>query len=249
MHTVHALKPGCTALKRIVAAVEGRGQLAAMVAAFLLAVLAGPANETCWAQNAAKSRQVKQHAEPPAPAPAAGDRAVRVLVVYYSRTGNTEKLAGAVAQGARRVPGVQVSLKPVDQVTKDDLEQAHGLVLGCPTYFANIPGPMKTLIDQWNWHWKVDFTDKVGGAFSTGGGQMGGKEHVVVSLLLFMINNRMVVAGPLYQDEEGDDIWGELGASAMTGPIDPGIDHRELDGALRLGQRIAQLAVKVHSGP
>jgi multimeric flavodoxin WrbA len=45
---------------------------------------------------------------------------------------------------------------------------------------------MKVIIDDWSWKMKVDFTDKVGGAFSTGGGQVGGKEHVVTSLLLFM---------------------------------------------------------------
>jgi hypothetical protein len=74
---------------------------------------------------------------------------------------------------------------------------------------------------------------------------MGGKEHVVISLLLFMINNRMIVAGPLYQDEEGQDIWAETGAGAMTGPIDPGIGRKELDSASRLGERVARLALKL----
>ena len=98
-----------------------------------------------------------------------------------------------------------------DEVTKEELQAADGLILGSPAYFANIAGAMKAVIDEWNWKMKVDFTDKVGGAFATGGGQTGGKEHVVVSLLLFMINNRMVVAGPLYQNEAGTDIWGEIG--------------------------------------
>ena len=35
-----------------------------------------------------------------------------------------------------------------------------------------------------------------------------------------MLNNRMLVAGPLYQDAEGEDTWGEPGSSAMTGPLD-----------------------------
>ena len=70
-------------------------------------------------------------------------------------------------------------------------------------------------------------------------------EHVIVSLLLFMINNRMVVAGPLYQDEAGEDIWGEPGAAAMTGPLDPGISEEELDSARGLGERLARLAKKL----
>lgn len=174
---------------------------------------------------------------------------VRVLVAYHSRRGNTEKMAQAVADGARGVPGVVVTVKRVQETTKADLQAADGLALGSPTYFAGIAGEMKVLMDDWNWKWKVDFTDKVGGAFATGGGQTGGKEQTVVSLLLFMLNNRMVVAGPLYQDESGEDIWGEIGSSAMTGPLDPGVGDGELDAGRRLGDRVARLAKKLKGRP
>ena len=130
------------------------------------------------------------------PVPSTGKEGVRVLVAYYSRTGNTEQMARGVVEGIRRVPGVTAVLKAVHEVSKADLEAADGIILGSPTYFANVPGEMKTMLDDWNWKLKVDFTDKVGGAFATGGGQVGGQEHVVVSLLLFMLHNRMVVAGP-----------------------------------------------------
>ena len=173
------------------------------------------------------------------------NQSVRVLVVYYSRTGNTERMAQAVAEGSARVSGVTTVVKKVDEVTKEDLTAAHGIVLGSPTYFANIPGKMKVAIDDWNWKMKVDFTDKVGGAFATGGGQMGGKEHVVMSLLMFMINNRMMVGGPLYSDAEDDDKWAELGAGAITGPIDRGIGPAELDSAHRIGERVARLSKKM----
>jgi NAD(P)H dehydrogenase (quinone) len=171
---------------------------------------------------------------------------IRVLIVYHSLRGTTERLAHGVADGAARVPGVVATVKKVDETTKEDLQQAHAIALGCPTYFGNIPGTMKVIIDDWNWKWKVDFTDKVGGAFATGAGQAGGKEHVITSLLLFMINNRMVVAGPLYQDEEGEDIWAEAGSAAMTGPLDPGVSEQELAGARRLGDRLAKLARKLY---
>ena len=171
-------------------------------------------------------------------------RAVHVLVAYYTRTGNTEQMARAVVEGVKRVPGAVVVLKRVEQVTQDDLAQADAIILGSPTYFANLPAAMKEAIDRWNWKWKVDLTDKVGGAFATGGGQMGGKEHVAVSLLLFLLNNRMIVAGPLFEDPEGDDKWGEIAAGAMTGPIDPGVGPAERDSARRLGERVAQVAAR-----
>ena len=169
----------------------------------------------------------------------------RILVAYYSLTGNTEKMARGVAEGIGRVAGVTAVAKKVDEVTKQELEAADGIILGSPTYYANIPGKMKVVIDDWSWKMKVDFTDKIGGAFSTGGGQVGGKEHVVTSLLLFMLSNRMVVAGPLYQNEKTGSAWGEPGSAAMTGPLDPGVSEQELDGARRLGERIASLVKKL----
>ena len=188
-----------------------------------------------------------QAAEKNVPGENSESQTVRVLVAYYSLHGNTQRFAQSVAEGAKQVPDTVVTVKKVEDVSKEDLQTADAIALGSATYFANIPGKMKVVIDDWNWKWKVDFTDKVGGAFSTGGGQTGGKEFVVVSLLLYMINNRMIVAGPLYQDAEGEDIWGEAGASAMTGPLDPGVSEKELDAARRLGHRLATLAKKLQS--
>jgi NAD(P)H dehydrogenase (quinone) len=170
---------------------------------------------------------------------------VRVLVAYDTLTGNTEKMAQGVVAGVKQVPGVVVELKPVDQVGKADLEAADGIILGCPTYFGSVPGRMKVVLDDWSWKLKVNFTDKVGGAFATGGGQAGGKEFVLVSLVMFMLNNRMVVAGPLYRNEQTGSVWGEVGAAAMTGPLDSGVSEGELDSARRLGERVAKLAVKL----
>lgn len=174
-----------------------------------------------------------------------GETKTQVLIVYHSRRGTTQQMAEAVAEGAAKVPDTKVTIRRVEEVTKQELQAADGLILGSPTYFANIAGTMKTAMDDWNWKLRVDFTNKVGGAFATGGGQTGGKEHVVVSLLLFMLNNRMVVAGPLYQDETGEDIWGEIGSTAMTGPLDPGVGDADREGARRLGQRVAEVAKRM----
>jgi NAD(P)H dehydrogenase (quinone) len=194
-----------------------------------------------------------QPAPAPAPAPAGAPAgatgeaapAVRILIAYHSRTGHTERMAQAAAEGAAGAAGTAVVVKKVAEVTREDLQAADGIILGCPTWFANIPGEMKVIIDDWNWKMKVDFTDKVGGAFATAGGQVGGQQHVVVSLLLFMIHNRMIVAGPLYENPATGSVWAETGAAAVTGPLDPGVGEGELDGARRLGERVARLAVKL----
>ena len=165
-------------------------------------------------------------------------RDVHILIAYFTLSSNTAHMAEGVAEGVKKVPGARVTCKKVEEVSKSDLEAAAGIILGCPTYYGTIPGRMKVVMDDWSWKMKVDFTDKVGGAFSTGGGQTGGKEFVVVSLLMFMLNNRMVVAGPLYRNDRTGSVWAEAGASAMTGPLDPGVGEGELEGARRLGERI-----------
>ena len=69
----------------------------------------------------------------------------------------------------------------------------------------------------------------------------------MISLLLYLLNNRMVVAGPLYEDQKTKETWGELGAAAMTGPLDAGVDAKELDAARRLGERVARLAKRLRA--
>ena len=63
----------------------------------------------------------------------------KVLIAYHSVTGNTEKMAQAVAEGANGVSGASVGLKKVGEVTADELLACDALVVGSPIYFAN-PG-------------------------------------------------------------------------------------------------------------
>lgn len=45
---------------------------------------------------------------------------MEVLVLYYSKTGNTKKLAQAIASGVEEVEGVKANLKSTQEVTKED---------------------------------------------------------------------------------------------------------------------------------
>jgi len=71
-----------------------------------------------------------------------------VLIVYHSRTGNTQKLAEAIADGARRIENVAVHLKRWDEATNDDLLQADAIFMGSPTYFSLMSAEMKKFIDD-----------------------------------------------------------------------------------------------------
>ncbi|MEZ5491261.1 MAG: NAD(P)H-dependent oxidoreductase [Gammaproteobacteria bacterium] len=167
-----------------------------------------------------------------------------VLIAYYTLTGTTQSLARIVAEGADAVDGVNVSLKPIESVTIDDLRNAEGIILGSPTYYGNMAGPMKNFIDSIGLeHGSPFLAGKIGGAFATGGGSAGGKEHVIISLLLAMINTGMMVAGPTYGD--GQNGYALPGAAA----IDPGspdeFSETENEDARRLGRRIAEIAVSL----
>ena len=72
----------------------------------------------------------------------------RILIVYHSQTGNTMKMAEAVAEGARAVEGVEVILKEAAQATLEDLLTTDGLALGTPENFGYMSGMLKDFFDR-----------------------------------------------------------------------------------------------------
>ena len=83
------------------------------------------------------------------PGDAADPAPVIVLVTYHSASGNTEKMAQAVAEGAKAVSGTSVVLKRVDEVIGDDLSSADAVIVGSPVYVGNMSGEVKTFFDNW----------------------------------------------------------------------------------------------------
>src|SRR6266511_106587 len=131
------------------------------------------------------------------PLNAADPQPVTVLVTYHSATGNTEKMAQGVAEGAKAVPGTSVVLKRVGEVAANDLSSSNAVIVGSPVYFANMSGEVKTFFD--NWSLKFDlFKDrkmrnKVGGAFATGAAVSNGKEVTILTIFAAMLINQMIV--------------------------------------------------------
>ena len=103
----------------------------------------------------------------------------KVLVLFDSASGNTEKMAKLVAEGAGQIPGIEVRLRKVAEATSDDVLWCDGIALGSPTNMGLLSWKMKrfwdeTMAPQWM---KVD--GKIGCAFSSSGGWGGG--NVVVT--------------------------------------------------------------------
>ena len=72
----------------------------------------------------------------------------KILIVYHSQTGNTQKMAHAVADGARCVEGVQVVMKKAVDATLEDLLTADGLAIGTPENFGYMSGMVKDFFDR-----------------------------------------------------------------------------------------------------
>ncbi len=168
---------------------------------------------------------------------------IKVLVAYHSLSGNTARMAEAVADGAKSVPGTEVVLKRVGQVTADDLFSSDALIVGSPVYWSNMSGEVKTFFDNWQFKFGVfpefKMKNKVGAAFATGGQISSGKEVTMLTILAAMLGNQMIVVSG----------GGAFGASATTEGDSPGIDNKELADAKALGRRVADVAglLKAHS--
>ena len=150
----------------------------------------------------------------------------KVLVTYYSRSGNTAQMAELVADGVRS-EGVDVICKPIEETTPDDLLDAEGILIGSPTYYGSMAAEAKALIDESVLHHKA-LAGKVGGAFSSAGGPGGGAETTVMDILKALLIHGMIIPG----DSRGD----HYGPTAVGPP-----DERSARECARRGQIVARL--------
>ena len=165
-----------------------------------------------------------------------------VLVLYDSASGNTERMAALVAEGAAKIPAIEVRSRKVDGATADDVLWCDGLALGSPTNMGLLSWRMKRFWDETMApHWmKVD--GKIACAFSSSGGWGGGTELACQSLLTVLINFGFLVFG--VTDYAGKTTTCHYGAVAAKEPREP-----EVRQACRLlGRRLAEWVAVVADG-
>jgi NAD(P)H dehydrogenase (quinone) len=180
------------------------------------------------------------------PGDAADPAPVIVLVTYHSATGNTEKMAQGVAEGAKAVSGTSVVLKRVGEVKGDDLLSADAVIVGSPVYVGSMSGEVKTFLENWGPKFGLgtgarQMRNKVGAAFATGASGSNGKEITMLTILGAMLGSEMIVIS-------AGGRFGRFGASATTGSDSPGIDAKEIAEARELGKRVAEVAALVKRG-
>jgi NAD(P)H dehydrogenase (quinone) len=159
---------------------------------------------------------------------------MQVLVLYYSRTGNTKKLAEAIAKGVEQVEGVACLIRSVETVTKDDLVVSGGIIAGSPVYFGTMAAELKELFDKYVGIRKK-MENKIGAAFATSADQSGGKETTMLSIIqAFLIYGMIIVGDPI-------SATGHYGVACTGAP-----DREITDNAAKLGKRVALLVKRMH---
>ena len=157
-----------------------------------------------------------------------------ILILYHSQTGNTRAMADLVAEGAGKVPGMNIKCLSLKEAKPADLLWCDGIALGAPTHLGVAPWQMvqwwtKATSKAWR---HVD--GKIGCAFSSSGGWGGGNEMTVQSLLKIMMNFGILVFGAT--DYTGKKTTLHYGAVAAGKPG----TAREKQACRRLGRRLAE---------
>jgi len=150
---------------------------------------------------------------------------VEVLVLYYSRTGNVEAMAKAVAEGVNSVEGASSKLKRVDYANVDDFISCDAMALGSPNYFGYMAGVMKDFFDR-AWSAREKVSGKPAAAFTCGGSS---NNSALLSL------ERMFSSFKLEKMSEGV-VWG----IREQGPL----SEQSLAGCKKIGETLAKAATE-----
>jgi NAD(P)H dehydrogenase (quinone) len=125
----------------------------------------------------------------------------QVLILYYSRSGHTARMADLVTEGVRE-SGAAVTVKSVDKASVDELPAYDGIIMGSPVYFGTMAAELKKFLDD-SIKYHGDLTGKVGGAFASSGGVAGGNETTILDILKALLIHGMIVPGNVHGDHYG----------------------------------------------
>lgn len=192
-----------------------------------------------------------------------------ILVVYYSRTGNTEALARAVCEGIDAVPGMAARLRTVPPVsavsetsaddvpesgppyaTNRDLEECAGLILGSPAHFGNMAAPLKHFLDGTGSEWLSGvLSGKPASAFTSSSSLHGGQESTILTMALPLLHHGMLYVGLPYSEKaltstaSGGTPYGVSQVSG--GRRTAALSDEEKALARAVGRRVAEVAKRL----
>jgi len=193
-----------------------------------------------------------------------------ILVLYYSRYGNTAQMAERVCHGIEEVSGIEARLRTVPAVsttceasaadipeqgppyaTLDDLKHCAGLTLGSPTRFGNMSAALKYFLDGTSSLWlSGGLSGKPAGVFTSTSSLHGGQETTLISMMLPLMHHGMMIVGLPYTETDlltttsGGTPYGPSHV-AGTDSKNPLTEH-EKNLCRALGKRVANIALMVN---
>jgi NAD(P)H dehydrogenase (quinone) len=196
----------------------------------------------------------------------------KILVLYYSGYGHIERMAEAVADGARSVEGSEVVIKRVPELvpeevarksgmkleqrapiaTIDELPEYDAIIFGTPTRFGNMAAQMRNFLDQTGKHWLSGaLVGKVGSVFASTATQHGGQETTITSFHTTLFHLGFVVVGVPYTCQgllemgeiTGGTPYGATTLAGADGSRQP--SENELGVARFQGEHVARIASKL----
>lgn len=192
-----------------------------------------------------------------------------ILVLFYSRFGATKALAREVCRGIDAVAGAESRLRTVPPVsteskatgpeipqtgppyvTKDDLAECAGLVMGSPTRFGNMAAPLKHFLDNTSGEWLAGtLIGKPAGVFTSTSSLHGGQETTLLSMALPLLHHGMLIAGIPYSETDLSTTktgGSPYGASHVTWNRDVDrLSDEEKRLAQALGARVAEISLRL----
>lgn len=152
----------------------------------------------------------------------------KVLVLYYSRHGSTQKMAELIGRGVEShscgsdAAGVEAMLRTVPEVSEvcesieddipgsgapyvslDDLAKCDALALGSPTRFGNMAAPLKYFLEKTSEHWfSGALVDKPAGVFTSTSSMHGGQESTLLSMMIPLLHHGMIITGLPYTESD-----------------------------------------------
>lgn len=194
-----------------------------------------------------------------------------MLVLYYSRHGATEWLAREVCLGIDTVAGASSRLRTVPAVsavseasaasvpasgpayvTREDLAECDGLILGSPTRFGNMAAALKYFLDSTAPEWLSGaLTGKPAGVFTSTGSLHGGQESTLLTMAIPLLHHGMLLVGVPYSVEELSTTKSggtPYGASHVTwNRSSDALTKDEKTIARALGRRVAETALALRA--
>ena len=154
----------------------------------------------------------------------------KAIVIYYSRTGNTKDMAEIIAKSMNEAD-LQTECKSLSDVKTEELLNYDAIVVGSPTYYGHMAGPIKQLIDDSvAFHGKLD--GKIAAAFSSSANIAGGNETTIMGII-----EALLIAGCIVQGDPQGDHYGPVSIGKP--------DDRVRRQCVRRGRRIAELTKKL----